>query len=122
MRVVADQIGAPAIDGAEQKHHVLHIHGVVAKVKEDDGHDLAMPGHETEESRDVGCRDAALEQLLCILGENIEAVEKAKFTLLPAIEDFRRGTGRVRAESGRQDDVGVEHRAERTGIFPRAGR
>ena len=52
MRVEADEVGAAAIDGAEQKHYVVRVRGVVAEVKEDDGHDLAMPRHEANEPND----------------------------------------------------------------------
>ena len=115
MTVVADQMRGAAIDGAEQEHHILRIHGVVAEVKEDDRHDLAMKGQQADERLDFRRRDAVTEELLRILGEGVEAVEKEKLLPLPAIEDFRRGACRLTAQAGCQQDVCVQHRTKKAG-------
>ena len=121
MTVVAHEMGGAAIDGAEEEHHVVCVHWVVAEVEEDDRHDLAMPGQQPDESLHIGRRDAVGKQLLGILGEGVEAVEKEELAPLPAVEDFHRRAPRMAGQVCRQQDVGVRHRAERTGHFLQPG-
>ena len=119
--IVADEMGGAAIDGTEQEHHILRVHGVVAKVKEDDRHDFAMPGDQADEGLDFGGGNTVGEQLFGILGEGIETVEEAELALLPAVEDFHRRARGVRAEVRRQHHIGVEHRTEGSGHLQTVG-
>jgi hypothetical protein len=120
MWVVADQMRGVAIDGTEQEHHVLRVHGVVAEVEEDNRHDLAMTGQQPDERLHFRRRDPARQEFLRILGERVEAVEKEELSLLPAVEDFRVGVRRVTAQAGRQQDLVSSTARKGPGIYSRA--
>lgn len=109
MIVVTDKVRGAAIDGAEQKHHIISIHRVMAEVEEDDGHGLTMAGKQSDKGLDIGGGKAVLEEFFSVLGESVETVEEGEFAPLQAFQNFDIGAGWVAAALCGEQHVGIQY-------------
>ena len=63
VRVIAHEMSRPAVQGAQQKHHIVRIHRIVAKMEENDRHYIAKRGQQAKKPLNFLRRNPVLSNL-----------------------------------------------------------
>jgi len=83
--VVTHQMAGASVDGAQQKHHVVRIDGIMAEVEKSYGDQFCVNREGREECLHLWGGHSMRQQLLCVLGKSIKTDKQLELSLLPAV-------------------------------------